>query len=113
MEISKLSEAQLDALKEVGNIGAGHASTALAQMIGKKVYVNVPKVSVVEIEKIPAAIGGAETLIVGIYLRLLGDIKGTGLLVFKKDQAIYLANMMLRKEDDKIKVMNEEKEGAL
>ncbi|MEE8168744.1 MAG: chemotaxis protein CheC [Candidatus Hydrothermarchaeales archaeon] len=113
MEVVKLSEAQLDALREVGNIGAGHASTALAQMIGKKVYVKVPLTALVEVEKIPEVVGGMETLIVGIYLRLLGDIRGTALLTFKKDQALYLANLMLGKEDDPLDVMNEENKSAI
>ncbi len=113
MEAGELNEAQIDALREVGNIGAGHASTALAQMICKKVYIKVPMTAVVEVEDIPAVIGGAETLIVGIYLRLLGDIRGSALLTFKKDQALYLANLMLGKEEEKLTVMTEEKEGAL
>ncbi len=113
MESGKLSELQLDALREVGNIGGGHASTALGQMIGKKVYVKVPRVAVVKVRKIPEAIGGVETLVVGIYIRVLGGIRGTGLLVFKKDQALYLANLMSGKDDGTLKALNEETESAL
>lgn len=112
-ESFKLNELQMDAIREVGNIGAGHASMALGQMIKEKVTIKVPHATLVEIEKIPEAVGGAEALIVGIYLRLLGDANGNALLTFKKDQALFLANLMLRKEEEGPPIMNEEKEAAL
>jgi len=113
MDPLKLNELQMDAIREVGNIGAGHASTALGQMIGEKVSITVPEATMIEVEKIPEVVGGPETLIVGIYLRLLGDANGNALLTFEKDQALYLADMMLRKKESKPQIMNEEKEAAL
>ncbi len=113
MKIVDLNEEQLDALR-AGNIGAGHASTALAQMIGKKVLINVSKASIVESEGITEAIGGAETMIVGVYLRLLGAAKGNSLLAFQEDHALKLANMMLGKEEQGTSVeVNEERRSAL
>ena len=37
---------QLDALREVANIGAGHAATALSQMINSRIMIDVPQLQV-------------------------------------------------------------------
>jgi chemotaxis protein CheC len=108
----ELSEAQLDALNEVGTIGAGHASTALSQMTTKKILIKVPTTNIVELERVPEIIGGAERLIVGTFFQILGDVRGDIMLVFTKEQAIYLANTLLGKEGDP-EFLTEEKESAL
>lgn len=82
MEYSNLSTLQLDALKEVSNIGAGNAATALSMMIGKKVDMTVPAVNVVRLEEIVEQNGEEE--VAGTVVRVLGDIAGNILLVFEK-----------------------------
>jgi chemotaxis protein CheC len=69
----ELTNLQVDALKEIGNIGAGNAATALAQIINTKIDMNVPRVSILEFDKVPALIGGADTYVVGIYLTVFGS----------------------------------------
>jgi chemotaxis protein CheC len=85
VEYSNLSAMQLDALKEVSNIGAGNAATALSMMIGKKVDMTVPSVNVVKLEEIVAENGECE--VAGTVVRVLGDIAGNILLVFEKPTA--------------------------
>lgn len=85
MEYSNLSALQLDALKEVSNIGAGNAATALSMMIGKKVDMTVPAVNVVRLEDIVEENG--ETEVAGTVVRVLGDIAGNILLVFENPTA--------------------------
>ena len=85
MEYSNLSALQLDALKEVSNIGAGNAATALSMMIGKKVDMTVPAVNVVRLDDIVEENG--ETEVAGTVVRVLGDIAGNILLVFEKSTA--------------------------
>lgn len=82
MEYSNLSALQLDALKEVSNIGAGNAATALSMMIRKKVDMTVPAVNVVRLEDIVEENGEIE--VAGTVVRVLGDIAGNILLVFEK-----------------------------
>ncbi|OOM77910.1 CheY-P phosphatase CheC [Clostridium puniceum] len=81
MEYSNLSALQLDALKEVSNIGAGNAATALSMLIGKKVDMTVPSVNVVKLEDIVEENGEIE--VAGTVVRVLGDIAGNILLVFE------------------------------
>ena len=85
MEYSNLSALQLDALKEVSNIGAGNAATALSMMIGKKVDMTVPAVNVVRLDDIVEENG--ETEVAGTVVRVLGDIAGNILLVFENSTA--------------------------
>lgn len=85
MEYSNLSALELDALKEVSNIGAGNAATALSMMLGKKVDMTVPSVNVVRLEEIVEENGECE--VAGTVVRVLGDISGNTLLVFEKETA--------------------------
>ncbi|WP_424445853.1 chemotaxis protein CheC [Paenibacillus xerothermodurans] len=66
----------MDVLKEVGNIGAGHAATALAKLLDKPVDMLVPKVRMVAFEEIAESVGGAEQVVIAIFLRVEGETPG-------------------------------------
>lgn len=83
MDYSSLSMIQLDALKEVSNIGAGNAATALSMLLNKKIDMSVPSVNVVRLEDVVEATGEVE--VAGTVVRVLGDIAGNILLVFEED----------------------------
>jgi chemotaxis protein CheC len=87
MPFRELNNVQLDALKEISNIGMGHAATALSQMIGQTVTLRVPHVTVTEISQVPEHLGGAEKLMVGITLQILGDARGSIMLLFPQESA--------------------------
>ncbi len=98
----KLSEIQKDALKEVCTMGFGHAATALSQLIDRKVLIDVPRVEILPLEKVPEVLGGAEKLIVAVYDRVLGDIKGGILFMmpFMSAKALVAAMEYRFKEGD-------------
>ncbi|MDU3580467.1 MAG: chemotaxis protein CheC [Clostridium butyricum] len=83
MDYSSLSMIQLDALKEVSNIGAGNAATALSMLLSKKIDMSVPSVNVVRLEDVVEETGESE--VSSTVVRVLGDIAGNILLVFKED----------------------------
>ena len=85
--MDQLRDVHLDALQEICNIGMGHAATALSQMIGKTVNLNVPKVTLAGLDQVPDIIGGAEQVVVGIYLQIWGDFRGNLLLIFPRESA--------------------------
>jgi len=95
-----LSAIQIDALREVGNIGAGNAAIALSQMVDKKVDLSVPKASLQPLVCIPELVGGPETPVAGIYLNIAGDCTGSILLLLEKESADSLAALMVTKEMD-------------
>lgn len=87
MSYENLTPMQLDALKEVGNIGTGNAATALSQLLKKKVDMTVPSVNIVPFDKIFECIGQDEPVVASV-VRILGDIRGNILFMFGKDTAL-------------------------
>ncbi len=77
----------LDVLKEIGNIGAGNAMTALSQMLRRKVDMQVPKVQIVDFGDLGALMGGEEQIMVGVYLLVEGDIQGSIMFLVEKESA--------------------------
>jgi chemotaxis protein CheC len=68
-----LSALELDALKEVGTVGAGHAATVLSSLLGQRVPMTVPKARLLPIAQAPEVVGGAEAEVVGVCLSVAGD----------------------------------------
>jgi chemotaxis protein CheC len=94
-----LSSRQLDALREVANIGAGHAATALSQMTGQTIMISVPRLVVSAVHEIPNHVAESEEPVAAVLLRMLGDLTGLTLLVFPRVAALRMAEMMSRKPE--------------
>lgn len=88
---------QLDALREVANIGAGHAATALSQMTGGTIMITVPTIHVTRLEDIPPQLAPEEEPVAAVMMSMLGDLTGRTLLVFPKRTVMRLAELMLRR----------------
>jgi chemotaxis protein CheC len=95
--ISSLKSIQLDALRETANIGAGHAATALSQMTGSTIMIDVPAINVLRLEAIPAQFGAPEEPVAAVMMHMLGDLSGRTLLVFPRPTVMRLAELMLRR----------------
>ncbi len=93
-----LSGNQLDALREIGNIGAGNSATALSQLINRRIEMNVPKVSIVPLEEVPELVGGPETVVVGVFLRVYGKAPSNILFLMPRDSAFYLVDTLMGKQ---------------
>ncbi len=91
---------ELDILREIGNIGAGNATTALSQMLNTKIDMAVPKVSVMEFPELAGAIGGEENPIAGILFDLDGDVKGMILFILEMEEAKNLVQALLGAKDE-------------
>jgi chemotaxis protein CheC len=101
MEFFEFNPIQLDALREVGNIGAGNAATALSQLINKKVDMTVPSINIVPFESIFSRIGGEEEVI-GVIVRVLGDTPGNILFIFEKEIAFNLIKTLTGMEEENL-----------
>lgn len=84
MDYASLSPMQLDALKEVCNIGVGNAATALSQLLGRTIDMTVPAVNVVPFDNIFQSVSEEEAAI-GVVVRVLGDTPGNILIVFDSE----------------------------
>lgn len=94
-DVRNLSRAALDALREVANIGAGHAATALSQITGQRIMISVPRINVTAIEDVPNQIGAAEEPVAAVAIRIEGDLTGLTLLVFPQPIAHRIASLMM------------------
>jgi chemotaxis protein CheC len=96
-DIRALKAIQLDALREVANIGAGHAATALSQMTGDTIMISVPTINIARLEDVPPQISGPEEPVAAVLMNMLGDLTGRTLLVFPRPTALRLSELMLRR----------------
>ena len=112
MPFRELNNVQLDTLKELSNIGMGHAATALSQMIGQTIHLRVPHITITEISQVPEYLGGAEKLMVGITLQILGDARGNIMLLFPQESAHHLLCSLLGRQEKGL-IMNEVNVSAL
>lgn len=96
--INNLSEQYFDVLKEIGNIGAGNATTALSQFLNTKVDMSVPKVRLLEFKEVGTTMGGEEQIVAGIYLVVEGDITGSIMFMQKKESARAMVSKLMGME---------------
>ncbi|HHU70260.1 MAG TPA: chemotaxis protein CheC [Thermoanaerobacterales bacterium] len=89
-----ISPTHIDILKEVGNIGAGNAATALAQLINKKITMRVPEVNIMSFDEIIDVVGGPENMVAGIYLRFMGGIDGNILFIIPYRNTLNLLDII-------------------
>ena len=112
-DIRSLKAIQLDALKEVANIGAGHAATALSQMIGGTIMISVPTINVSRLEEIPPQVAEPDEPVAAVLMHMLGDLTGRTMLVFPKQSALRLAELMLHRDSNTSDEFGEMEQSAL
>jgi chemotaxis protein CheC len=95
MSLQQLSEMYFDVLKEIGNIGAGNAMTALSQMIQCKVDMRVPQVMLVDFKDVGSLMGGEEKIMVAVYLGVEGDITGSMMFMLGTESAKHLIGKLM------------------
>ena len=98
-DVKTLTDFQTDALKEVGNIGIGHATTSLSQMVNKQVGISLPELKLIPLIKVPILVKNEEPVI-GIILELKGDAKGFMLLLLSKKTAKFLIKLVIGESDE-------------
>ncbi|WP_201714045.1 chemotaxis protein CheC [Rossellomorea arthrocnemi] len=85
----------LDILKEIGNIGAGHAATALSTLLDKKIDMKVPSVQVVSFDEMMDMAGGPDNVVVCVFLRIEGEAPGSMFFLLPLEQAsMYIRTMI-------------------
>jgi chemotaxis protein CheC len=91
----KLKDLELDALREAGNMGAGRAATALSQMLGQTVSINVPKASIIRMEQLPDPLGGPNAMVAATYFQVNGDAPGRLLLLLSHEALPSLLTLLM------------------
>src|SRR2546430_5966826 len=81
-DVRDLKALQIDALREVANIGAGHAATALSQLTNRRIMISVPQINIVRLEEVPDLLGDPQEGVAAVLMHMLGDLTGRTLLLF-------------------------------
>jgi len=113
MDPDHLSDMQIDALREVGNIGAGHAATALSQLLGIAVVIDVPAIRLLPVDEVPGVFGGPENLVGAVYSRVLGDLNGGLLFIAPRKDLLTLADLLRGREPGTSKSFGADEEGLV
>lgn len=90
-----LNASQLDALREVGNIGAGNAAKGLSELLKRRIQVHLPTAKLLDFEGVPDFLGGAEKGVAAVFFEITGMATGSILLLFPLKEALRLANLLL------------------
>ncbi len=96
-DVRTLKASQLDALREVANIGAGHAATALSQMTQRTIMIAVPEVNVRPLEDVADLFGSADSVISAVLMHMMGDLTGRTMILFPEASARNLCDILLHR----------------
>jgi chemotaxis protein CheC len=108
-----LKALQLDALREVATIGAGHAATALSQLTQRRIMINVPEIEVRALEDVPEMLGNPENIVAAVLMHMLGDLTGRTMFVLPDTDARLLCDLLLRRAPGATTAFGELEESAL
>jgi chemotaxis protein CheC len=97
-DVRDLKESQLDAMREVANIGAGHAATALSQMTNRTIMITVPRVKIKPLEDASDMLGPSDQVVACILMHMMGDLTGRAMLLFPERSALILCDFLFRRE---------------
>ncbi len=112
-DVRDLKESQLDAMREVANIGAGHAATALSQMTNRTIMITVPRVNIRPLEEACDTVGTPDQVIAAILMHMMGDLTGRALLLFPQSSARTLCDFLMRRELGTTQEFHEMEQSAL
>ncbi|SCP95905.1 chemotaxis protein CheC [Anaerobium acetethylicum] len=98
VDLDNMDSVYFDVLKEIGNIGAGNATTALAKLLNMRIDMKIPKVAMTGFDQLTSVVCSEEEIVVGIYLLLEGDVAGSMMFLLKEASAHRLADQLMGRE---------------
>ena len=102
----KLNDLQKDALKEVGNIGAGHAATALSQLLNAKINLSEPSIDVIKFRDLASRVGHQNQMVAALHMYIRGEAPGQIVVLFDREQAIDFVGTFLKRVIGDIQVFD-------
>ncbi|TAM74138.1 CheY-P-specific phosphatase CheC [bacterium] len=92
-----LSELQKDALKEVGNIGAGHAATALSQLLNTTIKLTEPRIDIIKFRDLTNRVGHNDGIVAALHMYVRGEAPGQMLVLFDRENALEFVNAFIKR----------------
>lgn len=91
----RLSEQAFNALTELGNIGAGNATTSLSVMLNSKLTMSPPKVDIYDFNELESILGGPDATVMGVLSTIGGDMNAMILFVVGMEDAENLVKALM------------------
>ena len=113
MEVRDLKASQLDAIREVANIGAGHAATALSGMTNRTIMITVPKVFVRPLEEACDLVGAPDSVVAAVLMHMMGDLTGRAMVLFPQRSAHTVCDFLFRRPMGTTKELGEMEQSGL
>jgi chemotaxis protein CheC len=104
---------QMDAMREMGNIAAAHAATALSKLLAEEILIDVSESHLYLVEDLPNGLNFISDKVAVVYIDVHKDERGIILFVFPYEKALRLSNMFLRKSLDHNRDLNEDDQAAI
>lgn len=95
-DFDKFSEKVKDVIKEISNIGAGNAVTALAKMLKTRVDMKVPNIKIIDFDKVTDILGDPSQPVVGMFISLKGDIEGSMMYLIEIENAENIVKILFK-----------------
>lgn len=111
--LNELNPLQMDVLREIGNIGSGNSATSLAQILSSSIDIGVPTVRDLEYNEVIDMLGGPEQVVIGLLVRLTGDIKGMMMYLLKENFANKVTSTFYGKETTDVLQLDEMDRSAI
>jgi chemotaxis protein CheC len=112
-DVRDLKESQLDAIREVANIGAGHAATALSGMTNRKIMITVPRVYVRPLEEACDLVGAPDAVVAAVLMHMMGDLTGRAMVLFPQRAAYTVCDFLFRRPIGATKELGEMEQSGL
>lgn len=97
---TELNDVHIDALREIGNIGAGNAATSLGVLLNEDVNISIPEVKIEDFEQVAASVGGLDEMCVAVLINFTGDAKGVMLFLLSMDDAKGITDIFTGEDEE-------------
>ncbi|WP_300526677.1 chemotaxis protein CheC [Aminiphilus sp.] len=89
-DAARLDAFRTDVLREICNIGAGNAATALSKLMNRRVDMRILRVLPLPFNDIVEYAGGAENIVAAVFARFEGSLSGNVLFAADEQEARHL-----------------------
>jgi chemotaxis protein CheC len=101
-----LSDLQKDALKEVGNIGAGHAATSLSQLLNTTIKLSEPSIDVIKFRDLSSRVGYENRQVAALHMYVRGEAPGQIVVLIDREYAQEYVNSFIRRVIGEIRIFD-------
>jgi chemotaxis protein CheC len=98
LDLSSFNNLQLDAIREVGNIGTGNAATALSKLLSCMIDMDVPKADLVSIYSLAEYYGDPDSMVAAVFVRSIGEFGCSLIFIQQEEDAALMVDLLLKQQ---------------